>query len=318
MSTTPAPGTSTTPTMNATAEWLAKEVTHNGLHEYLCRALARSSSFAREGVVDVEDHVNDAFAAWIKRDAFAKYLAEGKTPTRGNLVAWAKQVGANTMRDRGTDALHRELRGARTERERASHNGSEGGMAPWAACTPGNFKALNGDNPEVDRDEWVGIDFVDVDALDAEEMLARTEILVTVEEAFRRSCTRSQASAERFSRTFRCMAEGGTGDRLAGELGVSPLRAEKLAQEVRDRLRETEARVRDALTVMQAVEATPDLTPAEVEARVGELAHLPSTVKELVARGYVTLRKGDALALTPNGRARLGKKQDGWDGRLLL
>jgi len=300
---------------NATAAWIAQEVEHNGLYEYLHRALLGSASFKREDPVEVADHLNNAFAAWIKRDAFAKFLAAGKTPRRRNLVTWAKQVSSNTMRDRGTDALHRELRGARTEHEREVHTEREGGMAPWAAVNLTTYASVtlpdDGDEGENEHD------LVDLDAVDAVELLARTELADTVEQVFNRACPRSKDAAARLNKAFGLLAEEAGTKRIADALGVSDLRAEKVSQKVRDRLRESEARVRDALTVLRAVGDEPFVTRAEVQEALGDLSDLPSTVKELVARGYMAERKGGSLVLTERGEARLSQQGE-WHDRLLL
>ncbi len=311
-STRPAP----TPT-NATAAWLAQEVAQHGLYEYLHRALLASASFKREDPAEVSDHINSAFAAWIKRDAFAKFIAAGKTPRRRNLVAWCKQVASNTMRDRGTDALHRELRGARTEHEREVHAESEGGMAPWAAANVAVYASVtlyeDGDESGNDSEH----DLVDLDAVDATELLARSELVETVERVFDRACPRSKDAAARLNEAFGLLAEEAGTKRIAEALGVSELRAEKVSQKVRDRLRESEARVRAALAVLRAVGDEPYMTRAEVSEVLGDLSDLPSTVKELVERGYMAEHKGGSFLLTEKGEARLSQRGE-WHDRLLL
>ena len=298
---------------NATAAWLAQEVAQHGLYEYLYRALLASASFKREDPAEVGDHINSAFAAWIKRDAFAKFIAAGKTPRRRNLVSWAKQVASNTMRDRGTDALHRELRGARTEHEREVHAESESGMAPWAASNLTVYASVT----LPDDEDGSESDPVDLDAVDATELLARTELVETVERVFDRACPRSKDAAARLNDTFGLLAEEAGTKRIAEALGVSELRAEKVSQKVRDRLRESEARVRAALAVLRAVGDEPYMTRAEVREVLGDLSDLPSTVEELVERGYMAEHKGGSFLLTEKGEARLSQRGE-WHDRLLL
>ena len=302
----------TTNATNATAAWLAGEIAANGLHEYLCRALGSTTALGREDAAEISDHVQAAYAAWINRDAFGKHLAAGLTPRRRNLVAWAKQVSANTLRDRGTDALHRELRGARTEHEREAHADAENGMAPWAGASHTSYVAIAPVN-DGGADEVSGYDLVDLDAADAAELLARADLARTCATVFQRGCPRSKEAAVRLTQTFNYMAEGRD---LPSALDVSPLRAEKLAQRVRDRLRESEAQVRAALSVLRVVADEPCVTRAEVAEVLGDLSDLPSTVSELVERGYLTDRRG-SLTLTGAGRSRL-TSDDGWADRLLL
>jgi hypothetical protein len=307
-STHPAP----TPT-NATAAWLAQEVAQHGLYEYLYRTLLVSASLKREDPAEVGDHINSAFATWIKRDAFANFIAAGKTPHRRNLVSWAKQVASNTMRDRGTDALHREMRGARTEHEREVHAESESGMAPWAASNPTTFAAA------VPPDDGDGNEciLVDLDAVDAMELLARTEIKEAVGRVFDRACPRSKDAAARLNQTFGLLVEEAGNKRIAETLGVSEQRAEKVSQKVRDRLRESEARVRAALAVLRVVGDEPYMTRAEVWEVLGDLSDLPSTVEELVERGYMAEHKGGSFLLTEKGETRLSQHGE-WCDRLLL
>jgi hypothetical protein len=302
---------------NATAAWLAQEVAQHGLYAYLYRALSASASFRREDPAEVGDHIHAAFAAWIKRDAFAKFIAAGKTPNRRNLVSWAKQVSSNTMRDRGTDALHRELRGARTEHEREVHAEREGGMAPWVAQQTTTYEKVTYLSDE-DRTDTGDYDLVDLDAVDATELLARSELVGTVELVFHRACPRSKDAANRLNETFGLLAEEANPQRVAEVLGVSTLRAEKLAQRVRDRLRESEGRVRAALAVLRAVGDEPYMTCDEVQEALGALSDLPSTVGELVERGYLSEHKGGSYCLTERGAKRLSAGGSGWSDRLLL
>lgn len=299
--------------VNTTAAWLAKQVADHGLYEYLHRAMLASASFAREDVSEVEDHINNAFAAWIKRDSFASYLAAGKTPNRRHLVSWAKQVSSNTMRDRGTDCLHRELRGARTELERSEY---ADGMAPWVAQQTTAYEkvTLLSDEDGADTGDY---DLVDLDAVDATELLARSELVDTMERVFDRACPRSKDAAARLNDAFGLMAEEASNSRLAGELGVSELRAEKLSQRVRDRLRESEARVQEALSVLRAVGDEPFVTRDEVRDMLSDLSDLPSTVEELVERGYMSEHAGGSLRLTEKGEVRLAARGE-WGDRLLL
>lgn len=300
--------------VNATAAWLAQEIAQ-GLYGYLYRALSNAAALRREDPAEVGDHINNAFAAWIKRDAFAKHLAAGKTPNRRHLVAWAKQVSANTLRDRGADALHREFRGARTEHERAAHAESEGGMAPWAAG-PSPYASIS-----VPRDEGEGervTDLVDLDAGDVTDLLARAEVVGAVEQVFRRTCRRSGDAAARLNDTFGLLVEEASPPQMAAALGVSTLRAEKLAQRVRDRLRESEGRVRAALAVLRAVGDEPYMTRDEVGEVLGDLSDLPATVEELVERGFMAEHRGGSYSLTEKGAKRLTATGSGWGDRLLL
>ena len=314
MTTSPTTGSLATPTTNATAAWLAGEIAHNGLHEYLCRALTTSAALSREDVSEVDDHLNNAYAAWISRDSFAKHLALGKVPRRRNLVTWAKQVSANTLRDRGTDCLHRELRGARTEHER---NEFAGDMAPWAAAQSTNYEKVMPAPSEDGTDNEGVYDLVDLDATDATELLAHAELVGTVRECLTRACPRSPVAGGRLNNAFGHMAEDVSTARLAELLGTSDLRAEKLSQRVRDRLRESEATVRAALSVLRVVAEEPYSTRAEVAEALSDLSDLPTVLKELVGRGLLTEHKGGSFLCTEQGHKRLSDTE-GWGSRLLL
>ena len=313
MKASPNSGSLATPT-NATAAWLAAEIANNGLHEYLCRALTTSAALSREDVSEVDDHVNNAYAAWIGRDAFAKHLAAGLTPRRRNLVAWAKQVSANTLRDRGTDCLHRELRGARTEHERNEYAGD---MAPWASAQSTNYEKVLPAPSEDGTDNEGLYDLVDLDAKDATELLAHAELVEVVEECLVRACPRSSDAGARLNNAFGHMAEEVSTARLAELLNTSELRAEKLSQRVRDRLRESEATVRAALSVLRVVAEEPYSTRAEVAEALSDLSELPVVLKELVGRGLLTEHKGGSFLCTERGYKRL-TDTEGWGSRLLL
>jgi hypothetical protein len=116
---------------NATSRWIgaqgAKFLTY--LSEKVARKLVVSSTMGL-----VEDHVNTYLMKAIRRDAFAKMLAEknGKIPW-SKIVSYCVRSAYTDIRGEGTDAHCRTLRGSLTEqnRKQMAKSGVDDRRIPW-------------------------------------------------------------------------------------------------------------------------------------------------------------------------------------------
>jgi DNA-binding CsgD family transcriptional regulator len=277
---------------NSTAEFLAREI-RAGLHEYLTRGLTRY--FPREGD-EVVDLVQGSMTLWIGRDAFADRIAEGRPPTRRELLHCARNASANVLRDRGTDCQHRELRGARTERERAIYAGNHGGMAPWAHRPTSHEKiaSLSDDGTPTDDGQH---EIVQVAAATAEDALYAAELRAAARRTLIESCPRSVEAGERLARVFDLSAEGATPQKIAETLNISVLRANKLNNDVRIKLR---AAATDVATALAALQAVID----------GSAAASHPSVPVLVATGLATVHPDQTVTPTEKGLRRV-RGEDG-------
>lgn len=277
---------------NATADFLAREI-RAGLHEYLTRGLTRY--FPREGD-EVVDLTQGALALWMGRDAFGDRLAAGRPPTRRELLYCARNAASNALRDRGTDCQHRELRGARTEREREQYNGDKGGMAPWAMRPRSHEKvaALSDDGTPTDDGHH---EIVQVAAATAEDALYAAELRAAAHRTLIESCPRSVEAGERLARVFDLVAHGATPQKIAETLNISVLRATKLNNEVRYKLKLAALDVATALAALQAV----------ID---GSAAASHPSVPALVATGLATVHPDNSVTPTEKGLRRM-RGEDG-------
>jgi hypothetical protein len=108
---------------NLTSKWLSKHLTPpRGHHESQLYAMMRSALTKRLPVSAnasmIEDHIQNFMLRAIRRDAFAKVLADGCDLPYSKVVAYSVNSGRTDARDMGTEPVCRELYGARTAKER--------------------------------------------------------------------------------------------------------------------------------------------------------------------------------------------------------
>lgn len=289
---------------NATALWLDVEC-RKGLLKYLTNHLKRASMLRRESVDEIEDHVSRAMEAWIRRDAFAASVAEGKPPTRAQLGSWAVRIALNVMRDRGTDAHAREMFGARTLTERTT------GLQRCVDTAATHTEVLQ--NVVDDGTESFAMEIMSLTQRDAEAVLMDGDVRRSVEDAMHQQSPRSEDAADRLSQVWSLMVEDATVDVISDKLGVSRLRATHLTSRVRERLRQAEITVLEALTVLREVNAG-SFDPT----RKGAVSDAKRTIRELVSCGYVRPAEGGFYSITMAGQKRLGGHGSEWRDRLVL
>jgi hypothetical protein len=281
---------------NATALFLEGEM-KNGLLRDLEASLKRA--FPYEDECEISDHAAEAVAVWIRRDSFAQYLGMGQPPRRNLLKAWARQVAANVIRDRGGDALHRQLRGARTGWERRN-----GGLAPWAHSEGKFVEVLAG------QDESTGeleTDMVDMTAGDALDLLHGKDVEAAVARALKASCPRSTDAGERLAGMSKMMVDGASKKEIGERYGVTPLRVAHLTQRVRDNLRQAEDEAKTALRAMEVLFEEPFSTEEEITLTLG--TSVSEVLENLKTLGLVeTTSCGRSFRLTKRGVTRLEEK----------
>jgi len=289
---------------NATAMWLDAEC-RKGLIKRLTHRLRASSMLRRETEDEIEDHVSRAIEAWIRRDAFAAAVTDGKPPSTSQLTAWAVRIALNTIRDRGTDAHSREMFGARTVTERTT------GLQRCVHAAPDHseIKVCHGDDEG--SDDAFAMEIVSLSQKDAEGVLLDGDVRRSVEAALRQQSPRSEDAADRLTRVWDLMVGDATVDVISDTLGVSPLRAVHLTNRVRERLRKAQDTVCEALQILRDAEAAPIDA-----ARAGGHS---DALRGLTSRGYLRVRGNGSYTITVAGRERLSvSNRDGWMSRLVL
>ena len=109
------------------------------------------------------------------------------------------------------------------------------------------------------------------------------------------------------------MVEEATTDAISAALGVSRLRATHLTNRVRERLRQAENTVHEALAILRHAESGP-VDPTLVEG----VSDARRAIRELEACGYVRRGVEGAYAITVAGRDRLISHGNEWRDRLVL
>lgn len=287
---------------NATSLWLDVQC-RKGLTKHLANYLKRAPMLRRESPDEIEDHVSHAYEAWIRRDAFAESVAEGKPPTRNQLGSWAVRIALNVMRDRGTDAHAREVYGARTLTERTT------GLQRCVDAVATHAQVIQGSDDE----DGFTTEVMALSQRDAEAALLDRDVRRSVEDALLQQSPRSEDAADRLQRVWGLMVEEATTDAISAALGVSRLRATHLTNRVRERLRQAENTVCEALAILRHAESGP-VDPTLVEG----VSDARRAIRELEACGYVRHSVGGAYAITVAGRDRLIGHGDEWRDRLVL
>lgn len=138
------------PQPNLTAKWFDKHLRKPELMRLMRQALSKHLPVSAR-THQIEDHMQEYFLRAIRRDAFAKVLAEGGDLPYSKVVAYCLNSGRTDARDAGTEPVCRTLFGARTEKERRMQPVVELTEVPAA-------KTWDSDGSLVPQDEVVTIE----------------------------------------------------------------------------------------------------------------------------------------------------------------
>lgn len=295
-----------------TMEWLREQMEGNRIHYRVASIL--KSKYPNEDYEELVSHVQYVFTVLGSKGACDGHLAEGKPPTVSILAHWAIQKLVQTWYAEGKDALGREYKGARTQKEmdRVRH-GQEGFVFP---------ESLRRDNdaPEAhavysDKGEQTGWDFTDPNDLPGESVslevrgrheegdlsaVFHEEQLELARDVIR---VRRARNPERYARFFDHLIQGRSKEETAAIEGVSNLRVTHLYSRVREDLREAPALLEVALKVLKALQEEPSSSAEEIE----EDHQLPSrelgtALDLLTLRGLAREERGQRWVLTESGQ----------------
>jgi len=273
-----------------TREWLNQRLESGLVNRLSYKLRARFPLETREDIVGA---VHIAIGQWGAEGSFDAHLRRGYQPSLSNLADWIGRKIINQLRRRGQDALLREMRGSRTDRE--YHN--EGKIADDAMdvtsfsvvyATDDNGKALQGQfdiMDDADEESEFDAEFLDL----------------------ARDCLRAARpqSHERLLRVFDLMCGGASRQEIADSEGITVLRAGHLTARVRSDLRESSITLKMAKTILEYVIEEPFSTKNEIQ---GDLeyppAHFNRAIRLLGGRGLLTIHKGDSYLATDAGRAQ--------------
>lgn len=147
-------------TPNTTAKWLGKHLrppsgqTESDLYRMMRAALCKRLPVSANADM-IDDHIQNFMVRVIRRDAFAKMLADGGSVPYSKVVAYCVNSGRTDARDMGVEPVCREMFGARTEKERREQQEHPeepqfGNRPPATRDTDGSF--MPQDTDEIDMD----------------------------------------------------------------------------------------------------------------------------------------------------------------------
>ena len=211
------------PKENLTNKWLALHGRNPKLFRMVQYTLGKKLPLsAATGQVD--DLMQEFFAALIRRDGLRKRILEGKEVTYTHVAAYAVNFARNQIRNNGTDPVQRQLYGARTEYER-KHGHAVDERAP--------------------ADTWRVVQRVEDDGTVSTDVVARevgtdteidfSRVWPVVEQALYR---KHPTDAESHLRVIKASAMGLSCSEIAQQEGVASSRISTILQEGRDAFQE--------------------------------------------------------------------------------
>lgn len=211
---------------NETAGWLGQHASANGdLYKMARAALARRLPVSASSQM-LDDHIQNWMMRAIERNALAKLIAAEKVPY-SKVVAYIVNSGRTDARDMGTDALCREMFGARTEKERKEvrERRDEGRDVQFEDCAVSRGQDTDGNiiGPE-------GSTSLDDEALDFDLVWRQIETVVQ---------DRKPQAWQRYANILSMKAQEYSTREIAKAEGVSRNRAASMLAEARRCVRES-------------------------------------------------------------------------------
>lgn len=275
----------------STREWLNQRL-ESGLVNRLCYKLRHR--FPLETREDIVGAVHIAIGVWGAEGSFDSHLRRGYQPSLSNLADWIGRKIINQLRRRGQDALLREMRGSRTDRE--YHNEGKIAVDAMSVTSFSIAQVLDPDGKAVKGQ------FDIVDNSSEEESGVDAEFLDLARDCLRAARPQSH---ERMLRVFDLMCAGASRQQIADEEGITTLRAGHLTARVRSDLRESLITLKMAKTILEYVIEEPFSTKNEIQ---GDLeyppVHFNRAIRLLGFRCLLTTHEGDSYLATDAGRTQ--------------
>jgi len=242
-------------TQNATSVWMEGQF-KAGLYENVRKRLFHNPQLSIErSFGEIEDHLHHYIAVAVRRDSFFARLAQGDAPTPNQLAEWALRKAISAFRKYSQDALHREMRGALTKRERTT-GVDQKTMVP----SPYQEVIQGGVEDDVEQPERVLID-----SRAAEEVhhaVAFNEGMDRFRDAIRRH---KPGAAERYVSVFDQMCEGTPVAQIGENEKVSRNRAASLMATARDAIRSAAQASTDARALLRYIDSKQECSLRDLE-----------------------------------------------------
>ena len=234
---------------NLTEKFLVKAMA-NGLIDRLTYRL--KLKFPHEEECEIASMVGQCITQWIKKKTLDKVFAEGKHPSESVMAVYIGRTMITDFKARGTNPLHREMRGSRTAAElRAGKT-----YAPPAAADSWTMA------PSYDANDQVcGFDLVDLTLKPADSYRNDQDLLDLGKDIIR---TISPKGGVRRADVLRAILAGADKAEIQTEFNCSEVRASHLIREVREILRQGEDLMRDARSILALLNDEPWSEEAEI------------------------------------------------------
>ena len=272
-----------------TRSWLDERVA-NGLVQRLTFKVR--GAFPLESKEEVQGMVHLAIGEWGARGTFDAYLRKGWYPSISRMADWIGQDVINVLRRRGQDALLREMRGSRTDREFRN----EGKIATDALDVTAYDIVKDYDDDGVPTGEVMIVDrSTDEDSgIDPEFLELARDCL---------KAARPKAH-DRLLRVLGLMCGGASRQEIADQEGITMLRAGHLTARVRGDLREAVVTLDMARAVLRYIVAEPFATRGEIIEDLGySRVQVDRVVRLLGTRGMLAVHTGHSYLATDAGRS---------------
>jgi hypothetical protein len=276
-------------------KWFREQITQNQLDVRVASTLKKK--FHREDFEELVSHVRFHFALWGSEGYCDKFLLAGKPPSVACLAHWCGNKMVQHLFTEGKDALGREIRGARTqkERDRTRETGEEF-VFPDSLKLPSDVPRAVKVLKDGGESSW---DFVSPPP--GPELEEITEGHIGLARDIVRA--RRARNPEKYARFFDHLVQGRTREETAALEGVSHLQVNSLYSKVKEDLRAAPQVLELALKVLVAISEEPFSTADELreEAEL-EDKELKLALKFLLLRGLAQEREGESWVLTQGGR----------------
>jgi len=209
---------------NATALWLDRHMTpqrgevRSKLHLKMEWTLKKKLPISADSGL-IQDHIQEYMLRAIRRDAFAKMLAITETIPYSKIVAYCVNSGRTDARDAGTCPVSREMRGARTAKERREKNEMIESGTEIQFDLPQRTQDTDGNLIGPDA-----LDFISEDAADFEQIWQQVENVIH---------DHKPQAWERYAGILEMKYRGMTTLEIATAEGVSRNRAASMIAEAR-------------------------------------------------------------------------------------
>tara|TARA_Y100000310_G_scaffold322020_1_gene380499 strand:- start:114 stop:1331 length:1218 start_codon:yes stop_codon:yes gene_type:complete len=282
-----------------TARWLNEQLAHHNLVERLTTAL--TYKFRWENREALRGDVHMSIARWGAGGVMDEYLAKDRPPSFSLMTQWVAQKTTSRLYRRGQDALHREMRGTRTESECRHGAMSEAAMD----ATDWRTAVVQGE-----EDSFTTVVVDPNDPRDNEGEPSNGDRLGLLRDLIRVARPRA---ADRYVRVLDYLSTGMTKDEIADTEGIQPLRAGKLTQRVRDDIKKSEVTVEDAVKILQYVADEPYATTTDILDDLSlESENAIKALRLLALRGLIA-EEGESFVVTAAGGRQAFSQDEGAD-----